>query len=260
MSHISDQRSRASVRGAIATLVRTDFKSRYHGTVMGFFWALLKPMAISLVLILVFSVLFSSNDKYGIHLVIGIFLYEFFGESTKVGMASLLTKSFVIAKSSFPRWIIVVASTANPLLTLLVASVAVIGYLYITAAGPSLLHIGLYLSYLVATLLISIGFSLAASVLLLRYRDLNQIWEVVVQAGFFVAPVIYPLSVLPERFHVYVYMWIPTPLIEFSRAVLADNHIPTLKAHGLLWASVAASLICGWQIHRLLVPRAAEYL
>ena len=45
------------------------------------------------------------------------------------------------------------------------------------------------------------GFSLAASVLFMRYRDLNQVWEVVTHAGFFVAPIIYPIGILPERVH-----------------------------------------------------------
>ena len=68
---------------------------------------------------------------------------------------------------------------------------------------------------------IVVGFSLAASVLFMRYRDLNQVWEVVTQAGFFIAPIIYPIGVLPERLHVYLYAWPPTPIILFSRSVLS---------------------------------------
>ena len=66
--------------------------------------------------------------------------------------------------------------------------------------------------------LLVVAFSLASSVLFLRYRDLNQVWDVMIQAGFFIAPIIYPLGILPERFHFYLYLWPPTPVIEFSRA------------------------------------------
>ena len=48
--------------------------------------------------------------------------------------------------------------------------------------------------------------------LFLRYRDLNQIWDMVMQAGFFLAPIVYPLGVIPERFHFYLYLWPPTPV------------------------------------------------
>ena len=81
------------------------------------------------------------------------------------------------------------------------------------------------------------GFSLAASVLFMRYRDLNQVWEVVTQAGFFIAPIIYPIGILPERVHVYLYAWPPTPIILFSRSVLARRRAcRRALAHGLLLA------------------------
>ena len=61
----------------------------------------------------------------------------------------------------------------------------------------------------------------------MRYRDLNQVWEVVTQAGFFVAPIIYPIDILPERLHFYLYLWPPTPVILFSRSVLVEGKIPS---------------------------------
>ena len=51
-----------------------------------------------------------------------------------------------------------------------------------------------------------------------RYRDLNQVWEVLVHAGFFVAPIVYPLHILPERFHIYLYLWPPTPFVQYVRS------------------------------------------
>jgi lipopolysaccharide transport system permease protein len=118
----------------------------------------------------------------------------------------------------------------------------------------------LFLVYCGALVLIVVGFALATSVLFLRYRDLNQVWDMVVQAGFFLAPVIYPLSILPERFHVYLFLWAPTPVIEFSRAVLVGGTRPSATAHAMLAMAVALSLVVGWVVHRRLAPRAAEYL
>jgi lipopolysaccharide transport system permease protein len=94
----------------------------------------------------------------------------------------------------------------------------------------------------------------------LRYRDLNQVWEVVVQAGFFVAPIIYPLSILPERLHGYLYLWPPTPVIVFSRAVLVDGAVPSGFAHLLLTAEVLVVLALGVAIYVYFAPRAAESL
>jgi ABC-type polysaccharide/polyol phosphate export permease len=62
--------------GLIWTLVRTDFKARYHGTADGFVWALLKPLGMFLVLMSVFSLLFASNPTYKLDLIIGLFLWD----------------------------------------------------------------------------------------------------------------------------------------------------------------------------------------
>jgi lipopolysaccharide transport system permease protein len=104
------------------------------------------------------------------------------------------------------------------------------------------------------------GFSLAASVLFTQYRDLNQVWEVVTQAGFFVAPIIYPLDILPERVHFYLYLWPPTPIILFSRSVLVDGEAPTLLAQALLTGETAAILAAGMLIYRMRAPRVSEFL
>jgi lipopolysaccharide transport system permease protein len=243
--------------GLVWTLVRTDFKSRFHGTFSGFVWALLKPAALFAVLMSVFSFLFT-DPTYKLQLVVGLFLWDFFAEGTKNGLAALHAKSFLFRKLRVPLWILVVSAIANPFITLMVFAVVIV--LFLTAVGhaPSLASIGLFSLYTVALTLIVIGFSLATSVLFLKYRDLNQVWDVITQAGFFLAPIIYPLGIVPERFHFYFYLWPPTPIIEFSRTALVSGHAPSLLAHVCLLAEVAAVLVIGSVILKRMGPRAAE--
>jgi lipopolysaccharide transport system permease protein len=82
----------------------------------------------------------------------------------------------------------------------------------------------------------------------------------VLQAGFFVAPIIYPLDILPERFHFYLYIWPPTPVIEFSRSALVAGVLPTTTGHLYLLLDAAICLAAGVLIFRRLSPRAAEHL
>jgi len=246
--------------GALWTLVRTDFKVRYHGTAMGFVWAMLKPAAMFAVLMSVFTFVFASQSDYALRLVLGLFLYDYFQESTKGGLVSLHSKGYLIGRSQFPRWLLVVASTANPLIVIATASVAILAWLALVGRFPAPMALALYGLYVLLLALIVIGFSLAASVLFVRYRDLNQIWDVAVQAGLFVAPIIYPLEVLPERFHHLIYLWPPSSVIEFSRVVLIEGGLPSLRAHLLLGAAMAASLGVGILIYRRLAPTVPEYL
>jgi lipopolysaccharide transport system permease protein len=245
--------------GLIWTLVRTDFKARYHGTLGGFVWALLKPLAMFAVLMSVFSFLFT-DPSYKLNLIIGLFLWDFFAEGTKTGLTSLAARGFLLTKARCPTWILVVTSISNAIITLVVFYLIIAAFLAAGGRTPAAEAMMLFVAYGVALVAMVIGFSLASSVLFLRYRDLNQVWDVVAQAGFFLAPIIYPLGIMPERFHFYFYLWPPTPIIEFSRAVLVRGAIPTQTAHLYLAVDAAVILIIGIAIFRRFSPRAAEYV
>ena len=128
----------AAIGGLIWTLIRTDFKARYHGTLSGFVWALLKPTAMFVVLVAVFSFVFRSEPNYKLNLILGLFLWDFFADATKTGMTSLAAKGFLVTKARFPRWIVVVTSIANAFLTLLVFVAVVTTYLTVTDHAPSI--------------------------------------------------------------------------------------------------------------------------
>jgi lipopolysaccharide transport system permease protein len=249
----------ASRLGLVWTLIRTDFKARYHGTLGGFGWALLKPLAMFAVLMGVFSFLFR-EPTYKLNLIVGLFLWDFFAEGTKTGLTSLYARGFMLTKARCPMWILVVTSISNAVITLAVFYLIIVGFLIADGHPPSMRATALFVVYGGALIGIVIGFSLAASVLFLRYRDLNQVWDVAVQAGFFLAPIIYPLGVVPERFHFYFYFWPPTPIIEFSRDLLVRHTTPTATAHWYLLIDVALIVALGVVIFRRFAPRAAEYV
>jgi len=254
------QASGATARaGLVWTLIRTDFKARYHGTLGGFVWALLKPLAMFVVLMGVFSFLFP-DPSYKLNLIVGLFLWDFCAEGTKVGLTSLHARAFLLTKARCPTWILVVTSISNAVITLAVFYLIITGFLVVMGRAPTIAALALFVLYGAALITTVIGFSLAASVLFLRYRDLNQVWDVMSQAGFFLAPIIYPLGVVPERFHFYFYLWPPTPIIEFSRSLLVKGVVPTAIAHVYLAIDVTVIMLVGLAIFRSLAPRAAEYV
>jgi len=246
--------------GALWTLVRTDCKVRYHGTLGGFLWALLKPLAMFAVLMCVFSLIFSSDRQFTLNLMIGLLVWDFFVEGTKVGIVSLHAKGYLLTKTRFPRWIIVATASSNAFITLTVFGGALIVVLALIGRGPGLLATALFGLYLGQLFLIVLGISLAGSVLFLHYRDLNQVWEVVTQAGFFIAPIVYPLRILPERFHILLYLWPPTPVMQFARTVLVEGQIPSLKAHLLLAGMTLGIVLLAALVFKRLAPTVAEKL
>jgi lipopolysaccharide transport system permease protein len=256
----SRSRRRRQWLDLVWTLVRTDFKVRYHGSAGGFIWALLKPLTMFVMLMAVFSVVFSADTNYRLNLIVGLFLWDFFAEGTKAGLTSLHARGFLLTRTRVPAWILVVTSISNALITLCVFTLVMLIFLTVDGRPPDVAALLLYGVYAVALVMIVIGFALAASVLFLRYRDLNQVWEVVTQAGFFLAPIIYPVSVLPEQYHFYLYLWAPTPVIEFARGVLVAGTVPSATAHLYLAVAAVLSMGVGALIFRRLAPRAAEHL
>jgi ABC-type polysaccharide/polyol phosphate export permease len=257
-THVQQRHGRFA--GLVWTLIRTDFKTRYHGTIGGFVWALLKPLTMFLVLLAVFSYAFAGEPQYKLDLIIGLFLYEFFQESTKAGLLSIRAKGYLLSKARFPSWIVVVTSASNAVITLALFSLVLVTFLALTGRAPTPAGLALFTVYQALFFLMVVGFSLAASVLFMRYRDLNQVWEVVTHAGFFVAPIIYPIGILPERVHAYLYAWPPTPIILFSRSVLLDGQIPSALAHLLLFTETAIVFAAGALIYRARAPRVLEEL
>jgi lipopolysaccharide transport system permease protein len=246
--------------GLVWTLIRTDFKARYHGTLGGFVWALMKPVSMFLVLMAVFSFLFAKNPTYKLDLIVGLFLWDFFAEGTKTGLTSLHARGYLLTKARVPSWILVVTSIANAFITLIVFGAVIVAFLVWAGHPPTVEAFAAFALYCSALTIMVVGFSLASSVLFLRYRDLNQVWDLLIQAGFFLAPIIYPLDILPQRYHFYLYIWPPTPVIEFSRSVLVAGVLPTATGHTYLAIDAALCLAAGMLLFGRLSPRAAEYV
>lgn len=255
----ASRRERDAALGLLWTLVRTDFKTRYHGSFGGFVWVLLKPAALFAVLLAIFSLVFAQSRNYSVNLVIGLFLWTFFSEATRSAVVSLHSKGFLVARSRIPPWIVVASSVSNAALSGLVFFVLIVSYaLYIGTLGiTGFLALALYA---LAFLALCVGIGLALSPLFLYYRDLNQIWDLILEAGFFVAPIIWPIDIIPERFHIYFYAWLPTTVIQYARRILVAGEIPSLRAAALLLAAVAVVVIVGALIFSKLARRSLERL
>jgi lipopolysaccharide transport system permease protein len=217
-------------------------------------------MSMFVVLMGVFSFLFAAKPDYKLNLIVGLFLWDFFVEGTKSGLTSLHARGYLLTKARVPSWVLVVTAVSNAVITLCVFFVVINIFLVSAGHPPSAAALVAFAGYCAALTAMVVGFSLASSVLFLRYRDLNQVWEVVLQAGFFLAPIVYPLDILPERFHFYLYLWPATPVIEFSRSALVAGIIPTATGHWYLALDASVCLVAGILLFWRLSPRAAEYL
>ena len=183
-------------RALLAELVRTDFKLRYQGSFLGYAWSLLRPLLLFVILYVVFVrflKLGTGVPHYPVYLLSGIVMWNFFVEMTTQSLGSIVGRGDLIRKIRIPRWIIVFSSSISALINLGLNLIVVAMFMVINHVGIQ--HAIIYVPlFLLEIYLFALGISLFLAALFVKFRDIGYIWEVVLQAGFYLTPILYPLS------------------------------------------------------------------
>lgn len=185
-------------RALLSELVRTDFKLRYQGSVLGYTWSLLKPLFMFAILYVVFVKFLKIGGDiphYPIYLLLGIVMWNFFTEMTGQSLSSIVGRGDLIRKIRIPRWIIVASASVSALINLGLNLVVIAVFLVLNDVDITwnilLLPLSLLEVYIFA---LGVSFFLAAAYV--KFRDLGNIWEIVIQAGFYLTPILYPLTLI----------------------------------------------------------------
>lgn len=185
-------------RALLAELVRTDFKLRYQGSVLGYAWSLLRPLFLFLILYVVFTQFLKLGKgipHYPVYLLLGIVLWQFFADITNVGLGSIVARGDLIRKVRIPRWMIVLTSSVSALISLGLNMIIIVGLMVINRVPFSSSIVWLPIAVL-EIYIFALGLALLLSAMFVKYRDLSFIWEVLMQAGFYLTPIIYPLTAI----------------------------------------------------------------
>jgi ABC-2 type transport system permease protein len=187
-------------RALLSELVRTDFKLRYQGSALGYAWSLLRPLLLFLILYIVFVKflrLGASIPHYPVYLLLGIVIWNFFLEMTSQSLGSIVGRESLIRSIRIPRWLIVVSASISALINFILNLIVVAFFMAVNHVGLSAEIILLPLIFL-EVYIFSLGISLFLAALFVRLRDINYVWEVILQAGFYMTPILYPLSLIPS--------------------------------------------------------------
>jgi len=180
----------------LGELVRTDFKLRYQGSVLGYAWSLLRPLLIFVILYVVFVKflkLGTGVPHYPVYLLLGIVMWNFFVEMTMQSLGSIVGRGDLIRKIRIPRWIIVLSSSISALINLVLNLIVIVIFMVVNHVDPMRSLVWLPLIF-IELYLFSLGISFFLSAAFVKYRDINYIWEVILQAGFYLTPILYPLA------------------------------------------------------------------
>ena len=241
-----DWRELWAYRELLWVLTARDVKVRYKQTVLGAAWAIIRPFTTMVIFSVVFGVLAnmpSDGYPYPVFVYAALLPWTFFANAIGTSGGSLVGSSHLVSKVYFPRLIIPLASVGAGLVDLLISTGILllmmlwygVGWSWNLLAAPLLLAGVVFIALGVGTLL---------SALTVAYRDFAQLTPFVVQIWMYITPVIFPVSLVPERWQWLLYLNPMTGLIEGFRSAFLGKPFD-LTGLGISFAIAIAIFLVG---------------
>jgi lipopolysaccharide transport system permease protein len=247
-------------RNLIKKIAIMDLRMRYKNSVLGFLWSLLQPMLMLLVLYIVFTHLFvnTSIEPYPLFLLLGIISWGFLDKATGFSLNSIVGKPSLIKKVYFPREVLVISACLTALMMTCIEFAVFAGFMLIYGVMPTIVAVLFPLVLLIEFILV-LGISFAIASLNVRFRDIQWIWAVIMQCGFFATPIMYSISLFQNSRYLLLLTYNPMGIIiEMLRNTLIYGRWPAITE--LLFTGVVAFalLMLGLVLFRHLEPSFAE--
>ncbi|HFR3771398.1 TPA: ABC transporter permease [Streptococcus suis] len=182
-------------------MVKTDFKLRYQGSLIGHLWSILKPLLLFAIMYLVFVRFLRFDDgtpHYAVSILLGMVTWNFFTEATSMGMMSIVSRGDLLRKLNFSKEIIVFSSVAGASINYAINLLVVLTFALISGV-PISWTILVIVPLFFELILLATGTAFILSTLFVKYRDIGPIWEVFLQAGLYATPIIYSLTFIIQR-------------------------------------------------------------
>jgi lipopolysaccharide transport system permease protein len=225
---LANIRTLSNYRGLLRIWTLRDIRIRYKQSLLGAAWAILQPLVLMIVFTFVFSIITrvdTGEIPYPIFSYTALLPWTFFATSINFGTMSLLTNMNLVTKVYFPREILPIAAVAASFIDFLIASLVYFGLIvfYGLPLQPTLLVIPIILSI---QIVLTVGVVLFASAINVFYRDIRFVVPLLVQVWMFATPIIYPITLVPERLRPFYALNPMAGLIEAYRAVALHGTWP----------------------------------
>lgn len=249
-----------SQRSLLSLITINDVKVRYKNSVLGFFWTFLEPILMLAVLYFVFTTIMRSEiENYPVYLFIGLIIWYMFSRATTMGLSSLVAKADILQKIYFRREIVVIAASLTSFIMMGFEFGAFGFYLGILQYVPP--PTALLLPLVVVDLLIlCIGISFILSILNVYFRDIQFVWQVVLQAGFFLSPILYSLEMFPESVRAILQINPLVSILDSAHVLVLDNKLPPTNTVLYMVVSTGVIFVVGYCVFRYKSRRVVEAL
>lgn len=236
-----------------------DFKIRYSHTALGYVWSVLSPLIFTLTYYVVFSIFIRFEViNYPGYLLLGIVLWSFFSEGTSHGATSLLARGGIVTKVPMRRELIIYAAVLNAMISFVI-NLAVLALVLWATGSPIRSSIVTFPVAVLDVVMLTVGVSLLLAPIHVRYHDVGYLWTVVLQLGFWLTPIVYVDTMVPERWRWLVDLNPMARVLAQARESLIWGTWtePSIMFGTTMFAGLV--LVVGWLVFQRLQVRVVEY-
>ncbi len=233
-------------RALIKALVIRHLSIRYRGSLLGFLWSFLNPLCLMLVYAVVFRyyIRFSEVQNYTVFLFCGLLPWIWFSSGLSEGTSSIVSGGHLITKSMFPAQILPTVAVLTQLVHFVLALPLL--FIFMAIAGMEFhATIALLPLLLLVQLVFTSGLALALGSLNVQFRDVQHIIANILSFVFFLTPIIYPASTVPDRFQFTLALNPLAILTTFYHGLILDGVLPSLDLMLMLLCFTGISVIVG---------------
>lgn len=233
-----------SYRGFVLGSVKREFQSKYRNSLLGAAWTVLSPLAMIVVYTVIFSQIMrtklpglDSVFAYSIYLCAGILTWGLFTEITQRSLNVFLEHANLIKKVSFPRICLPIIVLVSSGLNFAIIFLLFTGFLILSGTFPGWPFLAI-LPVLLIQILFSIGLGISLGVLNVFFRDIGHFFGIFLQFWFWLTPIIYPSTILPEAIRPYLLLNPMYPPINAYQTILVNGQWPQ-------WSTLVPTALIG---------------
>lgn len=244
----------------IIVLTQKEMKVRYKSSFLGYVWSIAQPLVFALVFYLAFKIVMRINiENYALFLIAGLFPWQWFSNSVNASTTIFIGNASIIKKVNFPRNSLLIANILQDGIHFVLSIPVIILFLFIYNQNPTLTWLYGIPAMLMIQFLMIFGAALAISSINLFFRDLERLTTIFLTLIFYFTPIIYPETMLPDRYKILMNFNPLAPLIICWREIFLKGN---LKLEPVLIASCYSGIILmiGLSIYKRLSSRFAEVL
>lgn len=190
-----------SFKELLKQLIIRDIKLKYRRSYLGYLWSILNPLMMMVVLVTIFSNLFSRFDipNYPLYLISGQIIFSLMTEATNMSVGSILGNASLIKKTYVPKYIFTISKVGSSLVNTLFSLGALLIVMVATQATFSL-TILLVPLVLIQVFIFSLGLGMFLSAAAVFFRDIQYLWGVLISMWLYLTPIFYPVNIIPEEY------------------------------------------------------------